>query len=136
MNGVLINEVQRFLAPIPSETKHAIQLENPNDAIHPIIFPLKLNGVTRYFDVRKTTREEYEDQNVIKIKLTVEAPPWDPFSHEYSQQEQSMFDNHEGLSALTLQQGDNYLSTLSHHMFMMLYTLWKMTTLPQCWTVL
>ena len=27
MNGVLIKEVPKFLAPIPSETMHAIQLE-------------------------------------------------------------------------------------------------------------
>ena len=43
MSVVLINEVPKFLALIPSETTHAIQLENPFDATHPIIIPLKLN---------------------------------------------------------------------------------------------
>ena len=67
VNGVLINEVPKFPAPIPSETTHAIQIENPFYATHPIIIPLKLNGVTSYFDVRKPTWEEYEDQNILKI---------------------------------------------------------------------
>ena len=53
MNCVLIYEVPKFLAPNPSETTHAIQLVNPFDATHPIINPLKLNGVTSYCEVRK-----------------------------------------------------------------------------------
>ena len=42
----------------------------------------------------------------------------------------------DGLPAPTLQQGDNYLSTLSHCMHMMLQMLWTTTTMPQCWKVL
>ena len=38
-NGLLINEVPKILAPIPSETMHAIQTEKPFDATHPIIIP-------------------------------------------------------------------------------------------------
>ena len=41
MNGVLINEVWKFLAPVPSETMHAIHLVNPVDTTYPIIIPLK-----------------------------------------------------------------------------------------------
>ena len=37
MNGVLINEVPKFFAPIPSETTYAIQILNPFDATHLII---------------------------------------------------------------------------------------------------
>ena len=43
VNGVLIDEVPKFLEPILSETMHAIQIENAFDATHPIIIPLKLN---------------------------------------------------------------------------------------------
>ena len=92
MNGVLIDEVPKFLAPILHETTDATQIENPFDATHIIIIPLKLNRVTTYFKVRKPTWEEYEDQNIPKIELMVEAPPWDPSNPDYSQQEQSMFD--------------------------------------------
>ena len=75
VNGVLINEVPKFLVPIPHEKMHAIQLENPFDATHPIIIPFQLNRVTSYFRVRMFTREECEEQNILKIKLTTEAPP-------------------------------------------------------------
>ena len=69
---------------------NAIELENPFDATHSIIISLKLSRVIRYFEVRKPTQEEYEDQNILKIKLMVEAPEWDS-SSVYSHQEQSMF---------------------------------------------
>ena len=75
VNGVLINKVPMFLVPVPSETMHAIQLENLFGATNPIIIPLKLNRVTSYFKVRKPTQDEYEDQNILKIELMVEAPP-------------------------------------------------------------
>ena len=52
MNGVLIDEVPKFLAPVLSETTHATQLENSFDATHQIIIPLKLNAVISYFMVR------------------------------------------------------------------------------------
>ena len=92
MNCVLINEVPKFLAPFPSETSNAIQIENPFDVNHPVIIPLKLTRVTSYFNVRKPTQEEYEDQNILKIKITAEDPSWDPLSSEFSRQAQSMFD--------------------------------------------
>ena len=56
---------------------HAIQIENPFDTPDPIIIPLKLSTVTSYFDVRKPAQDEYEDQNILKIEPTAEAPSWD-----------------------------------------------------------
>ena len=44
-----------------------------------------------------------EAQNIFKIELTAEAPPWHPSIPEFSRQEQSMFDQGDGLPALTLQ---------------------------------
>ena len=49
-------------APVSSETTHAIQLI--------------LNRATSYFKVRMPTWEEYENQNILKIELMAEAPPW------------------------------------------------------------
>ena len=92
MNDVFINQVSKFLALIPSETTHAIQLENPFGATHLIIIPFKLNVVTSYFKVRKPTVEEHEDQNIVKIKLMAEALPWIPSGPDYSCQKQSIFD--------------------------------------------
>ena len=39
MNGFLINEVPKFLAPVPGEITHFIQIMNTFDATHPIIIP-------------------------------------------------------------------------------------------------
>ena len=84
INGVLIDEVPKFLAPVPYETTHTIQFENPFDTTRPIIIPLKLNGVTSYFEVKKPTRNEHKDKEILKIDLTTAVPPWNLSSPEYS----------------------------------------------------
>ena len=136
VHGVLIYEVSKFLAPIPSETMHAIQLENSFYATHPIIISLHLNRVTSYFKARTPTWEEYEVQNILKIELVPEAPPWDPLALNTVIKNRVCSTTRDSLSALTLQQGENYLSTLSHCKLMMLQMLWMMTTMPLCWKVL
>ena len=88
INGVLI---PKFLAPISSESTYSVQFENTFDATHPIIVPLKSNRVTSYFKVKTPTQEEYEDQNILKIRLTADVSSWYPSSAESSRQEQSMF---------------------------------------------
>ena len=135
MNSILINEVPKFLGPIPSETLHAIQIENPCDATHPVIIPMKSNRVTSYFKVRSPTQEEYADQNILKIELIMKAPQWDPFSPKFGRQEQTCLITGDSLSALTLQQEDNYLSTLSYGFLTMLQMLWMMTYMSLCWKV-
>ena len=74
MNCVLIDEVPKFMALVPNETIHTIQIENPFDVTSPIIIPLKLARASNYFDVRTPTWEEYKDQNVLKIELMAEMP--------------------------------------------------------------
>ena len=61
-----------------------IQIVNPVNATNSIIIPLKLNRVTSYFDVRKTTLEEYENQDNLKIELTKKISTWDPSSPDLS----------------------------------------------------
>ena len=75
MNGVLINKVTKFLAPILSEIMHAMQIENPFDDTHPIIITLKLNEDTSYFKVRTPTQQEYEDQKILEVELMATVPP-------------------------------------------------------------
>ena len=87
LNGVQINEVPKFLAEIPSETTHAIELVDPFYATQPLIIPLKLNGATSYFDVYSPSIAEYEDEDIPKIYLTAEESPWDPSTSGYSEQE-------------------------------------------------
>ena len=69
MNGVLINEVPKFLSFVLRETMHAIQIVHPFNVTHQIIIPLQLNGLNSYFDVRKPTKKKYEDQNILKKEL-------------------------------------------------------------------
>ena len=75
MNDSLIDEVPKFLELVPSETMQVIQIMIPFDTIHPIISPFKLTKGTSYFNVRKPTQEEFENQNILKIELKVETPP-------------------------------------------------------------
>ena len=46
MNGAVIDEVPKFLASIPIETIHAIQVSNSFKATHPIIIPLQITEET------------------------------------------------------------------------------------------
>ena len=68
LNGVQIKKGPKFLAEIPSETTHAIELFNPFDASHP------LSGVTSYFDVCSLSVTEYENGDIPKIHLTADEP--------------------------------------------------------------
>ena len=114
VNGVLIDEVPKFLEPIPSETMHDIQIENP--------FELKLKEslvtFTSYFEVRKLTQEEYEDQDILEIELMAKAPLWDPSSPEYSYQEQSMF-NYRGqfVSPNTPARGQLFINSVTPYAY-------------------
>ena len=42
--------------------------------------------------MKPPTQEEYEDQNILKIEITVEAQPWDLSIHDFTCQEQTTFD--------------------------------------------
>ena len=132
MKDVLIDEVPKFLALIPSETMHAIQIENLFDATHSIVIPLKLNRVASSFKVRIPTGEEYEDQNILKIKLTTKAHHGICLALNIVIRSRVCLTTGDGLSALTLKRGDNHSSILSHCMLMMMQMLWMTTILPQC----
>ena len=113
LNGVQINEVPKFLTETPSETTHAIQLVNPFDATYPLIIPLKLSGATSYFIVYSPSITEYEDEEIPKIHLTVEEPPWDPSTSEYSEQETQMLDHQGKISIPTMTaRGPVFVSTV------------------------
>ena len=117
MNGVIIDEVAKFLAPISSETMDAIQLDYSFDDIHPIIIPLKSNTVTRYFEVNTPTQEEYIDQN-IKIEIMMNAPPWDPSSPEFTMQEESMFNYREQfVSPNTPSRGQLFINSVTSYAY-------------------
>ena len=88
-----ISEVAKFLAETPNETTHSIELINPLDTTNPLIIPLKLSSVTRYFDVFPPSIAELEDENFPQIYLTAEEPHWAPSTSKYSEQETQMLDH-------------------------------------------
>ena len=49
--------------------------------------------MTTYFDVYSPSVTEYENEDIPKINLTSEEPPWDPSTKEYSEQEIQMLDH-------------------------------------------
>ena len=85
-----INEVPKFLAENLNETTHAIELVHTFHAAHPLIILLQLSRVTSYFDVYSPSITEYENDDIPKIQLTAEEPPWDPSNDEYSERETQM----------------------------------------------
>ena len=120
-----------------SQWVHACStVENPFDAIHPILIPLQLSRVTSFLmwenQLKKSKRIRVSSRKNSQWKL-----------HHGTCQALTSADKNrvcwttwDGVAALTLQQGDNNLLTLSHHMLMMLQISWMMTTIPQCWKVL
>ena len=90
MNGVVIDEMPRFLALNPSENMHVIDVCHPFDANHLMIIPLSITIVTSYKDMKKLTQEVYKDTVIPEIYLTAEASPWELSGSEFLQMEQSM----------------------------------------------
>ena len=67
MNGVLIDDIPQFLAPVPCVTTNVKQIMNPFNATHSIIITLKPTRVTSYFDVRKSIQEVYAEDRTHSI---------------------------------------------------------------------
>ena len=72
------NEVFKFSAHISSESNHAKKVPDLLDAAHLLIIPLRLHGVTIYFDVYLPSIADYQYKIKPKIQLTAEEPCWDP----------------------------------------------------------
>ena len=63
-------------------TTHVIDLTDTFNAVHPPIISLQLSDVTSYFDVYSSSVAEYENEEIPKVYLIVEEPPWDPSTNE------------------------------------------------------
>ena len=82
LNGVHISKVTKFLAEIPHVNTHAIDLTDAFNAAYSLIIPLQLSVVTSYFDVYSPSIAECENEDIPKIYLTAEEPPFDPSTRE------------------------------------------------------
>ena len=67
--------------------------------------------MTDYFDVYSQSVKECENDEIPKIHLTAEDPPWDPSTNEYSERETQMLD-HQGPISIpaTATRGPGYVS--------------------------
>ena len=65
-----------------------------------LIILLQLSRVNSYFNVYSPSVTEYENDDITKIHLTVEEPPWDPSTDEFSKREIQMT-NHWGQINIT-----------------------------------
>ena len=93
LNGIKISELPKFLAEDPDESTHSLQVVDPLDDSSPLFIPLSLTGVTSYFQVRKPTIAEWENEAAYPhIDLTAEEPIWDPQSADFSEMEDRMID--------------------------------------------
>ena len=61
--------------------------------------------------MRKPTCEDYDDLDILKIKLMAETPLWNPSSPEFSRQEQSMLDY--SVSPTTPARGQIFINSIT-----------------------
>ena len=70
-----------------------------------------------YFDVRKLTQEENKETDFLKINLMFEVLPWDQFSSELSQIEQSMLDYSDGCCPYHSSKGQLFINSVISHAY-------------------
>ncbi len=92
INDEAVNNVQKFLTHFPTDNTHAIIVQNPDDDLTTLSFPLHLQEVTSYLPVCKLTAAEWEKGDIIRIDMTAENLDWDPNGPTYSSQEATMTD--------------------------------------------
>ena len=85
-NNVGINEVPLVHTPQNKRCRltHSIWTNHPDPQLH---IPLEMDGVTSFFNVRRPTRAEVnDDRNAIHVYMTSDTP-WDPHSQQLGEEE-------------------------------------------------
>jgi hypothetical protein len=112
INDVAVNNVPKFLTCFPTENMRALIVQNPDDDLTTLSFPLHLQGVTSYLLVRKPTAAKWEIGDIIRINMSAEHLDWDPNDPTYSSQEAAMTD-YRGVALPHLTGNSHLLSTPS-----------------------
>ena len=86
MNGVEVNKTPKFLLKRPTDSSHAIFVDDP-DGETPMIVTISINGVASYFPCQKPTHSKFEDGDVLRIDFTAEAPDWDLSDRNFAERE-------------------------------------------------
>jgi hypothetical protein len=106
LNDVQVYDCPRFLLENPTDLSHSIYFPNENLKLH-----LQLDGVISYLPVRKPSPEEF--QNFHKLTLTYDNPIWDPYSTDFTRQEEKYTDS-KGI-LVTRQSGHANIQMISSH---------------------
>jgi hypothetical protein len=80
MNGLIVCECPRHLAPTPDTLSHTIQ--HPDEKL---VIPLSCDGVISYFLYRKPTEEEL--RTCPRIEMTSNGVAWDPYGTIFAEHE-------------------------------------------------
>ncbi len=88
---------------------HTIIVQNPDNELNTLSFPLHLQGVTSYLLVQKPTVADWETGDIVRMNMMAENLDWDPNDLSYSSQKAAMTD-YRGLSYPVLTGDSNLLS--------------------------
>ena len=83
--GLEVNECDKFLAKKPNISHHSVYFTEERRRIL-----LSLTGITSYIPSRSPTGHELDELDI--LELTPQVEQWDPHSHSYRDQEDSMLD--------------------------------------------
>jgi hypothetical protein len=92
INDVTVNNAPKFLPCFPTDNMHALIMQNPDNDLATLSFPLHLQGVTLYLPVHKPAAAKWETGDIVQINVTAEHLGWDPNDATYSSQEAAMTD--------------------------------------------
>ena len=82
INGVYLNDTPLLLTKNPTPFTHVMVFDTKNAKLN---VPLRLTGVTSYFNSRKSTQDEFENSR--RYVATYDAPEWDPNSLRFRDME-------------------------------------------------
>ena len=119
ISGVKIIEHHKLLAEDSDKNTTAIIVDDPLNPNEPLVIPLALKGVMRYFLYRNSKESEYEDESIPQIDTRREAPVWDTSDTSFAEQEDTINDfRGEVISSENITRGRriiNPLSTSKYH---------------------
>lgn len=87
VNGIIVDDVPRHLAPDPNTATHSIRVPQ-----HNLSLPLQLKGIISYLPSRIPTDIELETCTWIELTSDCE---WDPHSNTFVEHEQRIIDGHD-----------------------------------------
>ena len=92
--GIRINDEPKHTVPNPTPYHNAIAIPMNDGDETELIIPLRLKGVTHYFNGRRPTQKEYNESDpCTHINMTSDTMVWDPDATHWEQQEDMLLDS-------------------------------------------